>query len=92
MRRYFAIRFLNRLRPASHVVPQLVGSEVIGVEPSARFETDDAQTSTRERKCGNASDCAQTDDDDIGPGQVRGHGDNSCSRLALAGFFPENIA
>ena len=88
----FTIRLLDGLRPASHVVPQFVGSEVVRVEPSARFETDDAYASARERKRSNAPDSAETDDDDVGFGQVRGHGDNSGSRLALAGFFPENIA
>src|SRR5262245_59452967 len=92
MRRYFPVRFLNRLRPASHVVPQLVGSEVVRVEPTARLETDDAYTGPRERQCGHAADCAQTDGHRAGTGQVRGQRDLSSSRLALAGLFLENIA
>ena len=92
MRRHFTIRFLDRLRPSTDVVPQLVGSEVVRVEPPARFETNDAQTSPGERKCGNTPDCAETNNDDVGLRQVRGHGDISWSTLALAGFFFENIA
>src|SRR5262249_6790924 len=92
MRRHFAIRFLDRLRPAAHVVPQLVGSEVVRVEPAARLETDDAEASPRQWKCGNTPDGAETHDDDVGLRQVRGHGDISRSTLALAGLFLENIA
>ena len=89
---YFTIRFLNGLRPASHVVPQFVGSEIVRVKPSARFETDDAQTGPRERKCGYTPDGAETDNDDVSLRQVRGHRDIPGSRLALAGLFFENIA
>jgi hypothetical protein len=92
MRRDFAIRFLDRLGPASHVVPQLVWSEVVRVEPPPRLETDDAEASARKRKCGNAADRAEADNDDVGLRQVRGHGEISSSRLALAGLFLENIA
>jgi hypothetical protein len=42
MRRYFTIRFLDGLWPASHVVPQFVWSEVVRIEPSTCLETDDA--------------------------------------------------
>jgi len=92
MRRHFTIRFLDRLRPASHVVPQLVGSEIVRVQPPACLETNDAEASPRERKRGNTSDGAETNDNDVGLRQVRGHGDISGSALALAGLFLENIA
>lgn len=92
MGRYFAIRFLDRLRPASHVVPQLVGSEVVRIEPPTRFQTNDAQTGPRQRQCGNASDGAETDDDDVGLRQVCGQGGTSSSTLARAGLFLVNIA
>jgi hypothetical protein len=81
MRGNFPIRFLDRLWPATHVVPQFVGSEVVRIEPSAGLETDDAQAGPRKRKCGNTADSAETDNDDVRLRQVRGHG-----------FFFENIA
>ena len=92
MRRYFTIRFLDCLWPASHVVPQFVWSEVVRVKPSTCLETDDAQTGAGKRKCGDTSDGAETDHNDVSLCQVRGHGDISSSRLALAGLFLENIA
>ena len=80
MRGDFTIGFLDGLWPATHVVPQLVGSEVVRIEPSARLEANDAETSPGQRKCGNATDGAKTDNDDVGLRQVRGHG-----------FFFENM-
>jgi hypothetical protein len=67
------IRFLDRLRPAAHVVPQFIGSKVVGVEPPTCFQTDDAQTGAGERKCSDAADGTKADNDDVGLRQVRRH-------------------
>jgi len=62
LRRDFAVGLLHGLRPAAHVVAQLIGGKVIRIQPRAGLEADDVKTGTGERQYGDTAGGAESDD------------------------------